>query len=190
MEIFSGKWSEEFDKNKGLFDLNKDALESNKLPLLPGRFYILKYMSYTDKPLNTRPIILSLGLSKKDPESFLCIDLCIIPKKIRIRFIEMYFRLFEKEIEPNIKAYWEIQDADKQKEIKNVTYSNLFKIKDFEILKYAVKRYKIKKTKKIYSLLFCDVYKVLGNFADENMFINGKLSKIQEQFLKQIKELK
>ena len=84
MKIFSGKWSEQFDKEKGTFDLKKDVLESNKLPLLPGRFYILNYMSKSDKPTNTRPIIISLGLSKKDPESFLCIDLCVIPKPVVI----------------------------------------------------------------------------------------------------------
>ena len=33
MKIFSGKWSEQFDKEKGTFDLKKEVLESEKLPL-------------------------------------------------------------------------------------------------------------------------------------------------------------
>ena len=190
MKIFSGKWSEQFDKEKGTFDLKKDVLESNKLPLLPGRFYILNYMSKSDKPTNTRPIIISLGLSKKDPESFLCIDLCVIPKPIRIKFVEMYFQLFSREIEPNIQKYWELEDADKQSEIKRATYTNILSVKDFNIIKLAIKRYKIKKTVKIYSLLFCDVYKVIGDFADENMFVNGTIKDVQADFFEQSKKIK
>ena len=82
------KWVYYFDDDRdNHVDLKIDALESNNVELLPGRFYILQYMSKSEKPFNTRPIILSLGMSKKDPESFLCIDLCILPKTIRLRFI-------------------------------------------------------------------------------------------------------
>lgn len=190
MELFSGKWSDEFDKERKRIDLKKDFLLSNSIVLYPGRFYILQYMSdEKKKPINTRPIIISLGISKKDPESFLCIDLCVIPKKIRLRFVEMYFQLFKNEIEPNVKNYWEIKDADRQTEIKKVTYDNLMRLRDFEIIKNAIKRYKIKNTKSIYSLLFNDVYKVIGNFADENMFINGNINEVQKEFLLKIKKV-
>lgn len=190
MEVFSVKWSEQFDKEKGTVNLKKDFLKSNSKVLYPGRFYILQYMSKEkDKPINTRPIILSLGLSQKDPESFLCIDLCVIPKKIRLKFLEMYFQLFKSEIEPSVRKYWEIKDADEQKEIKRVTYENLMTVKDFKILKYALKRYKIKNTVAIYSLLFNDVYKVIGKFADENMFINGSISDVQKEFMKKSMKL-
>lgn len=188
MEIFSGQWSDEFDKQKGEFELEKDSLESNNIVLFPGRFYILEYMSKTKDVTNTRPVILSLGLSQKDPESFLCIDLCVIPKNIRIKFIEMYYKMFYREIESNVKKYWEVKDADKQDQIKLVTYQNIFNRKEFQILKPAVKKYKIKNTKKIYSLLFCDLYKVIGNFCDKNMFINGTIYDVQKDFIKQIEK--
>ena len=190
MQIFSGKWSDEFDRGKSVFNPDKDALETNSIVLFPGRFYILKYMSETKDVTNTRPVILSLGISQKDPDSFLCIDLCVIPKSIRIKFIEMYFNMFKQEIEPNIKKYWEVKDADKQEQIKQVTYQNLMKVKDFQILKLALKRYKIKNTKKIYSLLFNDVYKVIGNFSDENMFINGTIVDVQKEFIDKAKKLR
>ena len=190
MEIFSGKWAIEFDKEKGKFDLKKDILLSNKVPLYPGRFYVLEYMSKTEKPFNTRPVIISLGISQKDPESFLCIDLCDIPKDIRIKFVEMFFDMFSSEIAPNMRDFWEIKDADKQSQIKKVTYQNLMKVKDFKIIKTAVKKYKIKNIKKIYSLLFNDVYKVIGDFCDVNMYLNGKLIDVQKEFLKEAKKIK
>ena len=190
MKIFTSKWSEEYDKSKTKFDLEHDALESNNKVLFPGRFYILKYMSETKDVTNTRPVILSLGISKIDPESFLCIDLCVIPKNIRLKFIEMYFNLFKQEITPNVNKYWEVKDADKQSQIKLVSYQNLFKIKDFQIIKPAIKRYKIKNTRKIYSLLFCDMYKVIGDYCDLNMFKNGTIVDVQKDFLKQAKEFR
>ena len=190
MDIFSPKWSEQFDKERNKVNLEKDFLLSNSKILYPGRFYILQYMSKEkEKPFNTRPIIISLGLSKKDPESFLCIDLCVIPKDIRLKFIEMYFQIFRSEIEPNVRKYWEVKDADEQKEIKKVTYENLMKVKDFLIIKNAIKRYKIKNTISIYSLLFNDVYRVIGNFADENMFLNGNIKDIQKEFIKKSMKL-
>lgn len=102
----------------------------------------------------------------------------------------MYFQLFSREIEPNIQKYWELEDADKQSEIKRATYTNILSVKDFNIIKLAIKRYKIKKTVKIYSLLFCDVYKVIGDFADENMFVNGTIKDVQADFLEQSKKIK
>lgn len=189
MKCFSSKWSEEFDRSKNTFDVDREALETNSIILYPGRFYILNYIADTKDVTNTRPIILSLGLSKKDPESFLCIDICTIPKLIRLKFIERYFELFEKEISPNVKNFWEIKDADKQSQIKLVTYQNIFKIKDFNILKTSIKRYKIKNTKKIYSLLFSDVYKVIGDYADINMFKNGTIVDVQKDFLEKAKKL-
>jgi hypothetical protein len=181
-----------FDKGKGVFELDKDSLLSNKVVLYPGRFYVLQYVTkITDRPINTRPVILSLGTSIKDPDSFLCIDLCVIPRDIRIKFIDIYYNIFKKEIGDNVKKYWMIKDADKQGEIKSLTYQNLLKVKDFQpIVKLALKRYKIKNTKKIYSILYGDIYKVLGNFADENWFINGKISDVQKDFLKQLQKLR
>ena len=114
-------------------------------------------------------MILSLGISKKDPTSFLCIDLSVMPIKIRLKFIEIYFELFRKEITTNIDKFLYVEDADKQDFIKQCTYENLCKAIPLIPLKYALKRYKIENTRKIYSLPFSKVYKVIGKYSDENM---------------------
>ena len=85
---------EYFDKSKDKVDLKEDALESNSTILYPGRFYVLNYMAKTKDVFNSRPVIISIGISKSDPDSFLCIDLSILPKKVRLKFIEMYFNLY------------------------------------------------------------------------------------------------
>ena len=80
----------DFENEKNHFDCSKDALETNNKVLMPGRFYVLEYRPKdmeSNKPLNMRPVILSLGMSKKDPEAFLCIDLCMIPRTARIRMV-------------------------------------------------------------------------------------------------------
>lgn len=178
-------WVDFYDKeDRGKFEIDTDALLSNNIVLLPGRFYILYYKSETKDVYNSRPIILSLGLSKKDNESFLCIDLCMIPRKIRIKFIQMYYDMFKKQIDKQMSNYIYVRDADKQEQITEFTYGNLFKIKMFEPIKNAVKRYKIKNTYKIYSILYCDIYKVLGKYSDINCFKNGNIVDIQNDFLK------
>lgn len=188
--LFSGDNADWFDRQGGEFELEKDALETDSIILYPGRFYVLKYMSKKKEVTNTRPVILSLGLSQKDPESFLCIDLCVIPRQIRLRFLEMYFRLFESEILKSVKKVSGIKDADKQQQITQVSYQNIFKVKDFQILKPAIKRYKIKNTNKIYSILFNDMFKVAGDFTDKDFFINGSVVDVQKDFLDKIKLIK
>lgn len=188
--IFTVENADWFDRHGGVFELEKDALESNSVVLFPGRFYVLQYMTDKKEVTNTRPVILSLGLSKKDPDSFLCIDLCVIPRPIRLQFLEMYCRLFESEIVKSTKKVDTLSLADKQEQIRQVSYQNLFKIKEFQILKPAIKRYKIKNTKKIYSLMFNDVFKFAGNFTDENYFINGSIVDVQKDFLNKMKTMK
>lgn len=180
-------WVKQFDDEKNHFDYKVDALESNKIVLLPGRFYILQYKPKTTKKdivLNTRPIILSLGMSKMDPESFLCIDLCMMPIQIRLKFVQMFYDMFNEEITKNMKAFPFTEMADMQTQIKDFNYKAISKIDKLYPVMNAIKRYKIKNTKKIYSLSYTDVYKVLGKFADENWFINGNIGNVQKEFLK------
>lgn len=180
-------WVKQFDDEKNHFDYKVDALESNKIVLLPGRFYILQYKPKTTKKdivLNTRPIILSLGMSKADPESFLCIDLCMMPMQIRLKFVQMFYDMFDEEITKNMKSFPFTEMADMQAQIKDFNYKALSKIDKLYPVMNAIKRYKIKNTKKIYSLSYTDVYKVLGKFADENWFINGNIGEVQKEFLK------
>lgn len=185
--VFSGSDVDRYDKDGGHADLKTDALESDIRILFPGRFYVLRYMSEDKKkPFNTRPFIISLGLSKKDPESFLCVDLCVMPRNVRMRFLEKYFGIFGQQIGKEMSRYTDVKDADRQGEIRDVTYSNLLSVRDFEIIKPAIKRYRIKNTLKIYSVLFGDVYMFAGNFADEDWFENGSISGIQNDFLKKI----
>lgn len=184
MDIFNSKMSEEFDSNFD-FDLDTDALKTDSRILYPGRFYVLKYMSETKKEdINGRPVIISFGISKKDPESFLCLDLCVIPLKVRLKFLETYFRMFRNEIEQSVKRYTDVKDAEKQVWMKKLTYQDFFKFKEFEILKPAIKKYKIKNTMNIYALMYNDIYKVVGKFSDEDMFISGSIRNVQNEFIK------
>lgn len=181
------EWVEYFDKTNGEFDLKTDVLESNSRILYPGRFYILEYMARTKDVFNTKPVILSLGISVKEPDSFLCIDLSILPKKIRLAFIDIYFKMYEREIMVNMDKYMMVEDADKQTWMKNFTYSNICKAIPQIQLKNAIKKYKIENTRKIYSLPFNKVYKVVGDYCDKNFYMNGNVKQIQADFLKKMR---
>lgn len=177
------EWTEYFEKSKDVFDLKEDALESDSIVLYPGRFYILDYMSKTQERYNMRPVIISLGVSQKDPESFLCIDLSILPKKIRLMFVKIFFDIYEKEIEDNMDQCFLVKNADKQGWMKSFTYENICKAVPSIPVKYAVKRYKIKNTRKIYSLPFSKVYRVIGDYCDTNFYKNGNVGEVQKEFL-------
>ena len=191
MKIFSSVWSEQFDKEKLEVNLKKDVLKSSKPVLYPGRFYVLNHAPKDKKKVsNTRPVVLSLGPSKKDPQLFLCIDLCILPKPVRYKFIEMFYEMFNKQIGKDIEKYWDPKDADKQSFIKELSYDKLIKAPNFKILTLAFKKYNIKEVKEVYSLLYCDVYKVIGNFADTNYYVNDTLANIQKDFIDKSKKIK
>ena len=87
------QWYDYFVKSKDKFDIDNDAKKGSSVVLYPGRFYILKYKSKTDKIYNGRPVVISLGISEKDPNYYICIDLCVIPLKIRLKFISTYFKM-------------------------------------------------------------------------------------------------
>jgi len=181
------EWVDYFEKNKGKVNPKEDFLESNSTVLYPGRFYVLQYMAKTRERFNTRPVIISLGISKKEPDSFLCIDLSVIPKKARLKFIEMYFNIYKKEIWENIEKYTFVDDADKQSWMKSFSYESICKAVPMLPLKYAIKRYKIENTRKIYSLPFSKVYKLVGDYCDENYYMNGNVGDIQGEFLDKMK---
>lgn len=179
------QWNSYFEKNGETFDIRNDAKESASAILYPGRFYILKYKSKTDKRYNARPVIISLGLSEKDPNSYLCIDLCVMPLKVRLKFIDTYFKWYMNQIWDNINKYPSVEQADKQTPIKNFNYNIICKAAESFYIKNAIKRYKIENVIAIYSLSFSKVYKVIGKYCDENNFINGSITDAQAHFLKQ-----
>ena len=181
------EWVNFFEKSKGQFDLKKDAFETDSIVLYPGRFYVLEYMATTKDVFNTRPVIISLGVSQKDPESFLCLDLSILPKKIRMIFIKRFFEIYRKEILDNIDRVLDVEDVEKQTWMKSFTYDNICRAIPQIPLKNAIKKYKIKNTRKIYALPFNRVYKVVGDYCDENFYMNGNIKQIQADFLKKIR---
>lgn len=181
------EWVDFFEKGKNVVDPKTDFLESNSKILYPGRFYVLNYMAKTKERFNTRPVIISMGISKKDPDSFLCVDLSVIPKSARLKFIDMFFRIYEKEIEKNMNDYMYVDDADKQMWMKSFNYENLCKSMPMLPIKNAIKRYKIENTLKIYSLPFNKVYKVVGDYCDENYYVNGTIRDVQREFLMKMK---
>ena len=178
------QWYEYFVKSGDEFDIKTDAKRSSSAILYPGRFYILRYKSKTDKTYNTRPVIISLGLSDKDPKSYLCIDLCVMPLKVRLKFIETYFKWYKDQIWENINRYPDVEHADKQTSIKNFNYDVICSADEAFYIKNAIKKYKVENVIAIYSLPFTKVYKVIGKFCDETRFANGTIMDVQTQFLK------
>ena len=179
------QWYSYFVKSGEKFSLKNDAKEGSSVILQPGRFYILKYKSKTDKRYNGRPVIISLGLSDKDPKSYLCIDLCVMPLKVRLQFIETYFKWYKDQIWNNINLYPDVESVDKQTAIKNFNYEIICKEAESFYIKNAIKRYKVENVTAIYSLPFSKVYRVIGKFCDENYFFNGNIMEAQSYFIKQ-----
>ena len=182
------EWVDYFEKNGGEVDPKKDFLESNNIVLYPGRFYVLEYMATTKERYNSRPVIISMGISKKDPDSFLCIDLSVIPIQIRLKFIEMYFNIFKREILDNINKYPYVSDADKQSWMRSFNYENLCKSMTMIPIKNAIKKYKIENTSRIYSLPFSGVYKVIGKYCDEDYYVNGHIRDVQNEFISKMRK--
>ena len=178
------QWYEYFMKSGDKFDIKTDAKEGSSVILYPGRFYILKYKSKSDKMYNGRPVIISLGLSEKDPNSYLCIDLCVMPLKVRLKFIDTYFKWYMDQIWNNINKYPDVEQADKQSRINNFNYDIICKSAEVFFIKNAIKRYKAENVTAIYSVPFSKVYRMIGKFCDENNFINGNIMEAQKNFLK------
>jgi hypothetical protein len=178
------EWYEYFKDSGDEFSLKNDTKEGGSTVLSPGCFYILKYKSKTDKLYNCRPVIISLGFSEKDPKSYLCIDLCVMPLKVRLNFIAKYFKWYMDQIWNNINRYPDVDKADKQMPIKNFNYKVICKSAEAFFIKNAIKRYKIENVTAIYSVPFLKVYKMIGEFCDENHFGNGNIGEAQVNFLK------
>ena len=178
------QWYEYFVKSGDKFNKKIDTKEGSTVILYPGRFYILSYSSKTDKRYNGRPVVISLGLSDKYPDSYLCIDLCVMPLKIRLKFVATYFKWYMNQIWENINRYPDVDSADKQSAIKNFNYDIICKAAESFYIKNAIKRYKVENVTAIYSLPFSKVYKVIGKYCDENYFVNGNIMEAQQYFLK------
>lgn len=182
------EWSDYFEKTGGEVDPKTDFLESNSIVLYPGRFYVLEYSAKTRDRYNSRPVIISMGISKKDPDSFLCVDLCVMPVQVRKRFVEMFFNIYKREILENIDKHTFVEDADKQTWMRSFNYENLCKSMTMLPIKNAIKRYKIENTYRIYSLPFSGVYKILGKYCDEDHYVNGTIREVQREFIEKMKK--
>lgn len=181
------EWVNYFERTDGKVNPAADFLDSSSRVLYPGRFYVLKYVAQTRDRYNARPVLISMGISQKDPDSFLCIDLSILPKNVRLKFIDVYFNLYRTDIMQNIERYPSAEDADRQSWMRSFSYENICKIVSMIPLKHAIKRYKIKNTVKIYSVPFSKVYKVVGNYCDENFYVNGTLGDVQREFIEKMR---
>lgn len=181
------EWQQYFEKIDNKVDEKKDFLDSKKVVLYPGRFYVLNYISKKKDRYNARPVMLSLGISVKKPDCFLCIDLSVIPKKIRLQFIDIYFKVFYDDIMKQMDEHPFVDDADDQEQLKFCTYQNLCKLIPHFPFKAALKRYIIKNTRKIYSVPFTGVYKIIGDYCDENFYQNGTIKDVQNEFIKKLR---
>lgn len=179
------QWYEHFVKSGDKFDRKNDAKKGGSTFLFPGCFYILEYNKKTDKRYNSRPVIISLGVSEKDPKAYLCIDLCVMPLNVRLKFIETYFKWYRDQIWENINKFPDVENADKQSPIKNFNYRIICKAAESFYIKNAIKKYKMENVSAIYALPFSKIYKVIGKYCDENNFVNGSIMDAQVHFLKQ-----
>lgn len=184
------EWQKFYEDGKNVVDEKKDFLESRSIVLYPGRFYVLNYRSSTKKRYNARPVILSLGINKNNPDDFICLDLTVMPKKLRLQFVDMYFKLFYNDIMKIMDEHPYVEDADKQDYIKLCSYENLCKALPQFPVKLALKKYVIKNTKKIYSLPFIGVYKVIGDYCDQNFYQNGTISDAQKEFIEKMRTIR
>lgn len=178
------QWYEYFIKSRSEFNIKSDAKEGGSIFLSPGCFYILKYKSKTEKRYNRRPVVVSLGLSEKDPNSYLCIDLCVMPLKVRLNFIDKYFRWYMDQIWDNINRYPDVDQVDKQHPIKKFNYNIICKASELFYIKNAIKRYKKENVTAIYSVPFSKVYKIIGDFCDEDYYANGNIGEERVSFLR------
>ena len=86
---------------------------------------------------------------------------------------------------PGVTAQF-VKDADKQDFMKSFNYANICKAVPMIPLKHAIKKYKIQNTIKIYSIPFSKVYRFVGDYCDENYYVNGNVKEIQMEFLKKM----
>lgn len=176
-----------FENDRGEVDLDEDFLETSSRILYPGRFYVLEYKAQTRERYNSRPVLIGMGISKKDPDSFLCVDLSVMPVKVRMRFIDMFFNIYYNEITDSIEKYIYVEDADKQNWMRTFSYDNLLKTMSMIPIKFAIKKYKIENTMKIYAVPFQNVYKIIGRYCDEDYYVNGRIGDIQKEFLQKVR---
>ena len=108
-----------------------------------------------------------------------------MPLKVRLKFIDTYFKWYMNQILDNINRYPSVEQADNQTPIKNFNYNIKCKAAESFYIKNAIKRYKVENVTAIYSLSFSKVYKVIGKYSDENNFIKGSIVDAQTHFLKQ-----
>ena len=182
------EWINYFEGSKGKVDPKEDFLDSKSKVLYPGRFYVLEYRAKTKDRYNARPVIIGMGLSKKDPDSFLCVDLSVMPTQVRYRFIQMYFNMYYDIITDNMDKCLHVEDADKQTWMKDFSYDNLLKAMPLLPIKFAIKRYKIENTMRIYSVPFNRVYKIVGKYCDEDYYVNGHIGEIQKEFIQKVRK--
>ena len=182
------EWINYFEGSKGKVDPKEDFLDSNSRVLYPGRFYVLEYRAKTKDRYNARPVIIGMGLSKKDPDSFLCVDLSVMPTQVRYRFIQMYFNMYYDIITDNMDKCLHVEDADKQTWMRDFSYDNLLKAMPLLPIKFAIKRYKIENTMRIYSVPFNRVYKIVGKYCDEDYYVNGHIGEIQKEFIQKVRK--
>ena len=183
------EWVDMFENSGEKVDPKEDFLLSHSAILYPGRFYVLEYKATnTQKRYNTRPVIVSMGMCKDDPKAFLGVDLSIMPYQVRRKFIEKFFDMFYDTITKNIDQCLYVEDADKQKWMIEFNYDNLTKTNPIQPIKQAIKKYKIENVRKIYSLPFNKVFKVIGKYCDENHYMNGSIRDVQNEFIQKVRK--
>lgn len=182
------EWYDEFAKDGADYDLDKYCKETNTAIFQPGLFYIFNYKPAREGVLyNQRPFIIALGSSKRQSDCILGLDLCWIPKTLRVQFCDEYFKIFSKGIQSNLDNSLFPEEADKQKMISGMGYETAMYVLDRKVpCKGAIKQYFIRNISKCYTVPFFMVAKLL-NMCDENYFTCGTPADAEKQFYASLK---
>ena len=156
----------------------------NKTWLLPGKLYAFRYATDRKDLYDTFPYIMSMGQSKKNPKHFYGIDMRVLPLNIRIQVFGYIYDLYSRRIEKEIADYPDIDSADKQNFIKEITTDTAEQISRKVNIMESVKRYDITKISDCRCVNYNLIHEMI--YCDEDYFENGSIADAQERFTKSL----
>lgn len=175
----------------GLNKANYDFLKSlEEMPvensvLYPAKLYVFNYNSNSNDLYDTKPFIMSLGMSKKHKGKFFGIDMHWIPFPIRLQIFRYIYDIFAAKIQDGIANFPNDEDTPQQPFIIEL---------GTEFVKKSPFNINIKSCMHSYSLEFIsDCRCVNWNkihymlISDDDWFKNGTIKDAQEKFIEEMK---
>lgn len=146
--------------------------------LLPGFFYSIIQRKNTDKPYNMNLLCLAIGESKVDNGKYIIIDLCMLPIKVRLKFVELFYKSYNTQIVNNMSLAYDAKDANLQKPINSFTLKNVQQLLRIMKIGNAIIKVSPEDFKNVRLIPFSQVYKLI-NLCDTNNFTNISIQNAQ-----------